>query len=61
MRDALQIPSASQLEGQWEDVPPDVGHGAVQGTVQNLHPINVANYGMADYQDPSGVSNHVRA
>jgi len=59
--DVLQIPPASnggQLEGRWEDVLPAsaVERDVVQGTFQDPQRINVANYGIANYPEPSGVS-----
>jgi hypothetical protein len=32
----------------------------MQGAVQNLHHINVANYGMTDYRGPPEVRNQIR-
>jgi len=59
--DILQNPPAAsggQLEGRWEDVLPASGveRDVVQGTLQDPQRINVANYGIANYPERSGVS-----
>ena len=51
-----------QLEGQWGGVPAAVGQGAMQGAPRrgNPHDIDAANDHVANYQGPSGVSDHIR-
>jgi len=56
----LQIPSVtgtSQLQVQWEDVPPTTGNSAAQGTLWSPHHtnLNVVAYGTADYPEHASV------
>ena len=60
VQDFFQIPPAAgggQLEGRWEHVLPAsaVENDVMQGALQDPQHINVTNYGIANYQELSGV------